>query len=251
MILRTISNTKKFFQKTVESFKSFLSGGYERLPKNSPCSSFPCGGGSTRHQVKYTHSYREMLNECYHPDSSIQRDVVGAHPEQTNKARSKVDTHPEHTNKARGKKKDSSTAVVSRNESRVRDSLMNYANHAGGPGNNFFQVDRKENPKKKKILYQGKRCPDFSSTRGLKGGRSFLVEKRLKELEMLDKSNVEHVLDIEEVLHYYSRLTCPAYVDIVDSFFMDMYAELLNGQQASSRQSINSRTKLQRIGFNA
>ena len=236
MLLRTISNTKKFFQKTVESFKSFLSGGYERLPKNSPCNSFPCGGGSIHHQVKCTHSYRE-LNEYYRPDSSTQRDAIGIHPEQTNKARSK--------------KKESSTALVSRNESRVPDDLMNYADHGGGPGKNFYQVDRKENPKKKKILYQGKRYQDFSSTRGLKGERSSLVEKKLKELEMLDKSNVEHVLDIEEVLHYYSRLTCPAYVDIVDSFFMDMYAELLNGQQASSRHNVNSRTKLQRFGINA
>ena len=41
---------------------------------------------------------------------------------------------------------------------------------------------------------------------------------------MMDIINVDHVLDIE-VLYYYSRLTCPAYLDIVDKFFMDMYAE--------------------------
>ncbi|THF98523.1 hypothetical protein TEA_001166 [Camellia sinensis var. sinensis] len=47
---------------------------------------------------------------------------------------------------------------------------------------------------------------------------------------MVDKSNIEHVLDIEEVLHYYSRLTCPAYVDIVDKFFMDIWTRpLLSG----------------------
>ena len=46
-----------------------------------------------------------------------------------------------------------------------------------------------------------------------------MVEQKLRELEMLDMNNVEYVLDIEEVLHYYSRLTCPAYLEIVDKFF--------------------------------
>ncbi|KAL4317002.1 uncharacterized protein LOC107642126 [Arachis ipaensis] len=54
---------------------------------------------------------------------------------------------------------------------------------------------------------------------------SFIVEEKLRELEMLDISNVEYVLDIEEVLHYYSRLTCPAYLQIVDNFFMQIYSE--------------------------
>ena len=40
---------------------------------------------------------------------------------------------------------------------------------------------------------------------------------------MMDIINVDHVLDIE-VLYYYFRLACPAYLDTVDKFFMDMYA---------------------------
>lgn len=53
-----------------------------------------------------------------------------------------------------------------------------------------------------------------------------LLARKMKELEMMDMGNVDHVLDIEEVLHYYSRLKCPAYLDIVDKFFMEMYSEL-------------------------
>ncbi|WCJ42466.1 hypothetical protein M5689_023274 [Euphorbia peplus] len=56
------------------------------------------------------------------------------------------------------------------------------------------------------------------------------VQEKLKEIEKMDMSNVEHVLDIEEVVHYYSRLTCPAYLDIVDKFFMDMYSEMFSDQ---------------------
>ncbi|KAL3535755.1 hypothetical protein ACH5RR_004216 [Cinchona calisaya] len=217
MLLRTISNTKKFFQKTVENFKSFLSGGYERLPKNSPCSSFPCGGSNIHHQLNYTRSYRE-LDSTHHDQQTI---------------------------KGREKKKESS-----RNESRIRNNLtINYTNNVGsGPEKrNYQQVDRKveNDEKKKRIIYEGKK------RQVLKVERSFLVMKKLKELEMIDKSNMEHVLDIEEVLHYYSRLTCPAYVDLVDRFFMDMYAELLNNGQAAASSHINnsSRSMLKRVGL--
>ncbi|KAK7398943.1 hypothetical protein VNO78_10117 [Psophocarpus tetragonolobus] len=51
------------------------------------------------------------------------------------------------------------------------------------------------------------------------------VEKKLRELLKLNMSDVDHVLDIEEVLHYYSRLTCPLYLEIVDKLFMQLYSE--------------------------
>lgn len=57
--------------------------------------------------------------------------------------------------------------------------------------------------------------------------RSYLVAQKLKDLKMLENYKDEHALDIEQVLYYYSRLTCPAYVEIVDNFFMQMYSELL------------------------
>jgi hypothetical protein len=71
------------------------------------------------------------------------------------------------------------------------------------------------------------------------------VAQKLKELEMMDVSNVEHVLDVEEVLHYYSRLTCPAYLDIVDKFFMDMYAEFI--APPANPRSVNSRPRLRSV----
>ncbi|KAI3802917.1 hypothetical protein L1987_31064 [Smallanthus sonchifolius] len=51
-----------------------------------------------------------------------------------------------------------------------------------------------------------------------------LVTRKLKELEMMDRNNIDLVLDIEEVLHYYSRLTCPVYRDIIEKFFVEMYS---------------------------
>lgn len=214
MLLRTtLSNTKKFFQKTVENFKSFLSGGYQRLPKKSPCNSFPCGGGggggALDHQVNYSQSLKEL--------GKFTREF--GNDQQANKGRI-------------SKKKETPTAVLPR-----KDEL----------------VGTRGNPRKKKILSEGKRYyQEYSrSARGSDRERSFLVARKLKELEMLDNGNVEHVLDIEEVLHYYSRLTCPAYVDIVDQFFMDMYSELLNGEASTtaSEHHSNSRPRLQTVGF--
>lgn len=62
--------------------------------------------------------------------------------------------------------------------------------------------------------------------------RISLVTEKLKEMEMMDGGNVEHVLDIEEVIHYYSRLTCPAYRRIIDKFFMEIYSEFSSLQAA-------------------
>ncbi|XP_047963331.1 uncharacterized protein LOC125207873 [Salvia hispanica] len=66
-------------------------------------------------------------------------------------------------------------------------------------------------------------------------GADVLAQKMI-DLEMTDSSDIDQAVDVEEVLHYYSRLTCPAYVEIVDDFLMDMYSEF----QVSGRRSLNS-----------
>ncbi|XP_022973644.1 uncharacterized protein LOC111472233 [Cucurbita maxima] len=68
--------------------------------------------------------------------------------------------------------------------------------------------------------------------------RVCLVAKKIKELEKLDARNVDHSLDIEEILHYYSRLTCPTYLEIVDTFFMDMFAEFCSNSSSSQHNKI-------------
>lgn len=53
----------------------------------------------------------------------------------------------------------------------------------------------------------------------------YALAKKIKELEMMEGSDMEHVLDVEEALHYYSRLKSPVYLDIVNKFFTDIYKE--------------------------
>ncbi|KAK4374763.1 hypothetical protein RND71_005440 [Anisodus tanguticus] len=52
-----------------------------------------------------------------------------------------------------------------------------------------------------------------------------ILAQKMKELEMMDEEDLDQMLDIKEVLYYYSHLTCPVYVDIVNRYFMDMYDE--------------------------
>lgn len=71
--------------------------------------------------------------------------------------------------------------------------------------------------------------------------RMCLVAKKMKELEKVDARNVDHAMDIEEVLHYYSRLTSPTFLEIVDKFFMDIFAEF--SANSSSQQTLFPRNQ--------
>lgn len=66
------------------------------------------------------------------------------------------------------------------------------------------------------------------------GEGNYALAQKMKELEMMDVSDMEHVLDVEEALHYYSRLKSPVYLSIVDKFFMDMYSEFSLPQASAS-----------------
>lgn len=66
------------------------------------------------------------------------------------------------------------------------------------------------------------------------GGGGHGLAQKMKEMEMMDVHDVDHVLDVEEVLHYYSRLKSPVYQDLVDKFFMDMYSDFSIPQSSGS-----------------
>lgn len=75
----------------------------------------------------------------------------------------------------------------------------------------------------------------------------YVLAQKMKELEMMDVNDVDHVLDIEEVLHLYSRLKSPVYLDIVNNFFMDMYSEFFLPQPSTSIE--NPSRKLRPLKF--
>ncbi|XVF34831.1 hypothetical protein REPUB_Repub18cG0092200 [Reevesia pubescens] len=207
LLKNSISNTKKFFQKTLKSFKSFFSGGeaepYQKLPKSSPYNpySFATTTAGVDMNIPQTSNYQDL--EKFYSDFAARWDSDNGKTEKRNK-------------KKTGETKE---------------------------GNNeSFTTQRSEENTGNKVE---KRKEDYSYSKSKRESRNLSVAQKLKELEMMDMSNVDHVLDIEEVLHYYSRLTCPAYLEIVDMFFMDMYKEFL-GPPASPR-SVNSIPKFRSV----
>lgn len=188
MLLKTsFSYTKKFFQRTLQTFKSLLPGGYQRLPKTPPFnpfrSSFCCRGGAAAHIN--VHPSCEELDKFY---TELIADQWG-YSDNKERKRSK---------KKKKNQEDQHEEIYSR-----AGSFMNLPKSKMVNTNKDHEIERRED-------------------------RSHLVAQKLRELEMMDMGNVDHVLDIEEVLHYYSRLTCPAYLHMVDKFFMDIFSEFFS-----------------------
>ncbi|PIA45586.1 hypothetical protein AQUCO_01600058v1 [Aquilegia coerulea] len=187
---KTISSTKKFFKNTIQSFKSLLSGGYEKLPKTTPFNPLSC---SSVGDSKARQSFREL--DHFYLDFTNRWDF--------------------NEKKVRKRNKKQDKAEVMKDHKEVYD--MNSVNHSpleGGDSNKDTQITHHED----------ERNSSYASA----AHNNLLVMQRLKELQKMDMNDVNTVLDIDEVLHYYSRLTSPAYLQIVDRFFMQMYSEFFN-----------------------
>ncbi|KAJ8442436.1 hypothetical protein Cgig2_018713 [Carnegiea gigantea] len=98
--------------------------------------------------------------------------------------------------------------------------------------------------KSKKMMRSNVRYYPGLCLRSARQKRVCLVAQKLKELEMMfDKGNVEYSLDVEEFLHYYSRLTCPVYLDIVDDFIRQIFADFFGPKEINGPR-INPHSKL-------
>ncbi|OWM76479.1 uncharacterized protein LOC116200696 [Punica granatum] len=98
---------------------------------------------------------------------------------------------------------------------------------AGGSisiGKKVSTVPKEEEGEQLEKVKVGNSCHSTSFRGGGEEG-GFALSKKMKELGMVELRDMEHVLDVEEALHYYSRLTSPVYVGIVDKFFLDMYSD--------------------------
>ncbi|WVZ15318.1 hypothetical protein V8G54_012884 [Vigna mungo] len=232
MLLSSISSTKKFFQKTIKNFKSFFSPGYQRLPKTSP-------HGHFSYSVAASSAMDMTSNTSYQDTEKLYTDFS--------------DQWESETEKTRRMKKKAVPALPSKQESEVYSgnyiSLSN-ASHAQKKN----KMEKKEesggganqNDRRRSLTLEKGRHQKESSFMSMcmREHRYCMVEQKLRELEMLDMNNVEYILDIEEVLHYYSRLTCPAYLEIVDKFFLEMYSELFGPSMRHASPSSVSRNNL-------
>lgn len=201
----SISNTKRFFQKTLRSFKSFFSGAdvepYQRLPKTSPYNPYSITAAGVDVNLSDNGNPKERNN---------------------NRKKMNISTHNIEAQRQGNNKGNVKQSTTQRREDHQ----------------DIYQ-------RKTRSAKVGNSREDFYSGERRREERNLSVPQKLKELERMDMSNVEHVLDIEEVLHYYSRLTCPTYLDIVDKCFMEMYAEILGPPDSPGR--VNSRPKYRSV----
>ncbi|GAV82127.1 hypothetical protein CFOL_v3_25580 [Cephalotus follicularis] len=221
MLLRnSIYTTKKFLQKSLESFKSLIScGGYQKLPKTCPYNnSFPYSAGLDMN-TQLNHKDLEKFYTDFTDRGDYDKDKV----------------------KRRIKEKAISSPPKQEQETR-ESSVKNYNIEREKDHHHHHHRRRHNCDYKMKNVYERKRVEDSCSSKGTSEGSTSLVEQKLKEIEKMDVSNVDHVLDIEQVLHYYSRLTCPPFLDIVDKFFLDMCAEFLE-PPATHARTLNLKPK--------
>ncbi|XP_047306924.1 transcription repressor OFP17 [Impatiens glandulifera] len=91
-----------------------------------------------------------------------------------------------------------------------------------------------------------KKKPNDDDDDGNDRGR-MLVQK-MKQLEMIDLNDEDGVLDVQQVIGYYSCLKSPVYVEMVDRFFVDMYSEFFIRRQPSIRGTANNNSSSRRLG---
>lgn len=116
-------------------------------------------------------------------------------------------------------------------------NFMKFGKHS--PSNRRWEQEGKV---KKPVASHSAKSEGHSSPGDEDGGVLDLAEK-MKELELMDLGDVEHVLDLEEALHYYSLLTSPVFLDIVHKFFMDIYSEF-----SVAREPIRMNSSKRRFG---
>lgn len=206
MLLRnSISSTKRFFQKTLHSFKSLFSGSdYQRLPKSTP----PHMNIQTTYGNDFDTFYADHFTNQWEPSSANNNKEIKAIKKQRPNKKNVINNVTSSSSSSPMKQESEGFMMKGNNRKNLKTKTVHHADSRFSSGRGMIMMMREE--------------------------RSCLLAEMLKELELMDMSNVDHVLDIEEFLHYYSRLTCPAYVDIVDKFFIEIYAEFFGHHSAVS-----------------
>lgn len=222
LIRNPFSHTKKFFKKTLRSFRSLFTCDthqFQKLPKSATCCdiSFPY---NTRNGIDFNppgleaEQYQEL--DKFYSDFTRKWDADDKKVRRRTKKKETVNVP-------------SSIATNPKVEDQIREDRIQYRS---GSSTSRSLVPAKT-----------VRREDSSSKNSKREARSVLVAEKLKELEMMDMSDMDQVLDIEEVIHYYSRLSCPAYLEIIDKFFMDMYAEFTGQRNIPATVNVGSRNK--------
>ncbi|XP_026411348.1 uncharacterized protein LOC113306650 [Papaver somniferum] len=180
-----LENTKKFFTKTFRTFKSFVSS----------------SGGRKQYQKLPKNS-----TTC----TTIQGD--------------------EDDNHAKGTHHRSKSLVIDDKENYSSSIIKTAPNDqeivlSSAPAN-IATTSSSQGVNKRRVL-QGE--DENGYERFSKDKKLEIKQKMIKKLGLADKEMIvmrndhkEYVMDVQEMLHYYSHITCPSYLDILDKFLMEL-----------------------------
>jgi hypothetical protein len=220
-IRETIHKTKLCFYKTLQTLKSFCYGKCQKLPKLPSFNPFSCGSGrrGSRKEYQIDQFYIKFCDEW----------------------EASLDKAKESYNTSLKASKEHKKEEEAEEEDACHGSFIKFSKQSPVKGNKQQGVEEEQkNKESPQIGKEEESCSKKTNQGGL------VLAQKMKDLEMMETDDVEHVLDVEEALHYYSRLTSPLYVDIVDKFFRDMYTEFSAPQVSNS---IN--TSERRFGSNS
>lgn len=216
MLLReTIHRTKIFFCKTLQNLKSFFSERYKKLPKPPSFNPFCCGGLNPKdHQrdLFYTDFCDEWEANLYKAKESYNGSIIASKEPRNG-------------------------------EDACSENFMMLEKHSPVKSTQEGVVEEKKTRELQTTEKREESCSKNmigASTTMLQFGGGHGLAQKIKDLEMVEAGDMEQVLDVEEALHYYSRLTSPVYQDIVDKFFTDMYTDFSVPQVPQASTSINS-----------
>uniref|UniRef100_A0A803LND1 Uncharacterized protein n=2 Tax=Chenopodium quinoa TaxID=63459 RepID=A0A803LND1_CHEQI len=198
-----MQKTKNFFQKSLQNIRNFLFGSYDKIPRTLFLNPLSCSSINQR-----SHHLDQIYPDFFNCNqSSVSGHTDRANADSSMKQFTNTDAH------------DSTEPIRT-----AQDTADETAKQIEGPKKN-----------------QPSTTTSTSFRYAIANGDAYLLAQKMKELDMMDVRDVDHTLDVEEALHYYSRLTCPEYVDIVNKFFMDMYADFHLPQPSISISSSSSR----------
>ncbi|KAJ4843568.1 hypothetical protein Tsubulata_040937 [Turnera subulata] len=181
----SIQKAKIFFHKNLQNLRTLLLGGYEKLPKPTSFKPFSCSSKGHSSNHQTDRYYADICDEW---QCDLEKAMKGNNGSSIVSKPAAGDAEASDASSMKLVK-----SPLKKKEERVKE----------------------EKNKTGSQLKKGEPCSKSMNE----------LARKMKELEMMDVSDVEHVLDVEEALHYYSRLKSPAYVDIVDNFFLNMYSE--------------------------
>ncbi|CAL0312475.1 unnamed protein product [Lupinus luteus] len=172
LIRSSFCKTKKFFQKTLLNFKSLFIAHYQKLPKNPPHNSMAMVSAMDKDSNP---SYKEL--------EKFYSDFTG-----------KWDAEKYHKVRRRSKKKTVLPCTIKQENEVCNESLIS------------MKLNNARNERKEGEMEKREECDNDKNKRSLTHQRvrhedslfNSVVEKKLRELEKLDQSNVDYVLDIEE-----------------------------------------------------